>query len=101
MTTKIKAKAPKLDAFEKGIVKSFESGVLQPVGTKSSFAMYRAAAEAAGSKDQRINIRLSSLDLRGLQVKALEEGLPYQTLIASVLHRYVSGRLVEPKQNKE
>jgi predicted DNA binding CopG/RHH family protein len=97
MTTKTKIKAPKLDAFEKEILDSFESGVLEPVGTKSSFAKYRAAAKASASKDKRINIRLSSPDLKGLQVRALEEGLPYQTLIASVLHKYVSGRLVESK----
>ena len=42
-----------------------------------------------------MNIRLSSGDLQDIQVKALEEGLPYQTLIASVLHKYVTGRLAE------
>ena len=46
-------------------------------------------------KDARINIRLSSKDLRGLQKKALSEGIPYQTLIASILHKYVEGRLRE------
>jgi predicted DNA binding CopG/RHH family protein len=97
MTTKTKVKAPKLDAFEKDVLESFESGTLQSIGTKSSFAKYRAAAKATSAKDQRINIRLSSPDLKGLQVRAMEEGLPYQTLIASVLHKYVSGRLVESK----
>ena len=46
-------------------------------------------------KDRTVNIRLSSIDLNDIQVKALEEGMPYQTLIESVLHKYVSGRLVE------
>ncbi|MCA1806168.1 MAG: hypothetical protein LC646_12805 [Xanthomonadaceae bacterium] len=46
-------------------------------------------------KDARINIRLSSKDLRGLQKKALAEGIPYQTLVASILHKYVEGRLHE------
>jgi predicted DNA binding CopG/RHH family protein len=46
-------------------------------------------------KDQRINIRLSAGDLRDIQVKALQEGMPYQTLIASVLHKYATGRLAE------
>ena len=46
-------------------------------------------------KDRRVNIRLSSIDLSDIQVRALEEGMPYQTLIASVLHKFVSGRLVE------
>ena len=46
-------------------------------------------------KDKRVNIRLPTPDLMDIQTRALEEGLPYQTLIASVLHKYVSGRLVE------
>ena len=44
-----------------------------------------------------MNIRLSSGDLNDIRVKALEEGVPYQTLIASVLHKYVTGRLAKPK----
>ncbi len=52
-------------------------------------------AEALFRKDARINIRLSSKDLRGLQKKALAEGIPYQTLVASILHKYVEGRLHE------
>lgn len=46
-------------------------------------------------KDARINIRLPSKDLRSLQARALREGIPYQTLVASVLHEYVDGQLVE------
>ena len=46
-------------------------------------------------KDARISIRLSSKDLRGLQKQALAEGIPYQTLISSILHKYVEGRLSE------
>ncbi len=46
-------------------------------------------------KDARINIRLSSKDLRGLQKRTLAEGIPYQTLISSILHKYVEGRLNE------
>jgi predicted DNA binding CopG/RHH family protein len=42
-----------------------------------------------------VNIRISAKDLEALQKRALEEGLPYQTLIASLLHKYVAGRLVE------
>jgi predicted DNA binding CopG/RHH family protein len=47
------------------------------------------------AKDQRVNIRISSRDLEQLQTIAVEDGLPYQTLMASVLHRFVSGRFVE------
>jgi predicted DNA binding CopG/RHH family protein len=47
------------------------------------------------AKDQRMNIRISKNDLDGIKLKAMEEGLPYQSLVASVIHKYVTGRLVE------
>lgn len=56
---------------------------------------FKSAARATALKDRCINIRISSGDLQEIQVKALEEGVPYQTLIASVLHRYVTGQLVK------
>ena len=46
-------------------------------------------------KNKRINIRISEKDLTNLKAKSLEEGVPYQTLISSVLHKYISGKLVE------
>ena len=46
-------------------------------------------------KDRRLNIRISSKDLEAIQKRALEEGLPYQTLISSLLHKFASGRLKE------
>lgn len=52
-------------------------------------------AEATLKKDKRMNIRISERDLKNLKVKALEEGLPYQTLVSMILHKYVSGRLEE------
>jgi predicted DNA binding CopG/RHH family protein len=55
----------------------------------------RAAARATSLKDRRVNIRLSSADLQDIQARALQEGMPYQTLIASVLHKYVTGRFEE------
>ncbi len=55
---------------------------------------YSRYARAALQKDKRINIRISSKDLEGVQKKAVEEGLPYQTLISSVIHKYVSGSLM-------
>jgi len=52
--------------------------------------------------DRRVNIRLSSMDLSDIRVKASEEGIPYQTLIASVLHKFVTGRLAEaPERSAE
>ena len=85
----------KLDAYETDILKAFESGKMRSVATKAELAKFREAARATAIKDRRVNIRLSSGDLADIQVRALEEGMPYQTLIASVLHKYVSGRLAE------
>jgi predicted DNA binding CopG/RHH family protein len=86
---------PKTDAFETELLGAYDKGVLQSIATKSELARFKAAARATAIKDKRVNIRLSSGDLQDIQVKALEEGLPYQTLIASVLHKYVTGRLAE------
>lgn len=85
----------KLDKYEKEVLAAFDAGALKPVATKDELARIRAAARATAIKDQRINIRLSAGDLRDIQVKALQEGMPYQTLIASVLHKYATGRLAE------
>ncbi len=86
---------PKTDPYESGLLADFERGALKSVATKAELSKFKAAARATATKDRRVNIRLSSGDLQDIQVKALEEGLPYQTLIASVLHKYVTGRLAE------
>lgn len=85
----------KIDHDESELLHAFEQGQLKSVATKSELAKFKAAARATAMKDRRVNIRLSSGDLSDIQVKALEEGIPYQTLIASVLHKYVTGRLTE------
>ena len=88
-----------IDAYELEVLGAYEKGALKSVATKSELAKFKAAARATAIKDRRVNIRLSSGDLSDIQVKALEEGVPYQTLIASVLHKYVTGRLAEqPKR---
>ena len=87
---------PNIDEYEQEILGAYEKGKLKSVATKSELAKFKAAARATAIKDRRVNIRLSSVDLSDIQVKALQEGVPYQTLIASVLHKFVSGRLVEP-----
>ena len=84
-----------IDDDELEIVDAYEAGKLKSVATKSELAKLKAAARATAVKDRRVNIRLSSGDLSDIQIKALEEGVPYQTLIASVLHKYVTGRLAE------
>ena len=63
-------------------------------GHKSALRRYAQAARRTLKKNRRVNIRLSEADLDGLHVRAVEEGLPYQTLIASVLHKYVTGHLI-------
>ena len=78
---------PKIDPEELEILEAFESGVLKPLAdAKTLMKKHRVAAVATFQKDTRINIRISSKDLRSLQKRALSEGLPYQTLIASLLH---------------
>jgi len=87
----------KLDAYELEVLRAYESGKLKPTATKAELQKMRAAARATAIKDKRVNIRLSAVDLMDIQAKALEEGMPYQTLIASVLHRYVAGTLSDTK----
>lgn len=86
----------KADKQEKELSAAYESGEL--VSERPSQAekdKFKAAAQATFVKDRRVNIRLASPDLMDIQARALEEGVPYQTLIASVLHKFVSGRLIE------
>ena len=86
----------KLDTYEKEILNAYEKGKLKSATPgKAGLAKFKAAATATFLKDKRINIRMSAPDLMDIQARALEEGIPYQTLIASVLHKYVSGRLTE------
>ena len=85
---------PKLDPDEKRLLESYERGEWRPVKNKSSeMARYQEIARATFKKDRRVNIRISTKDLEGIQRKALEEGIPYQTLISSLLHKYVAGTL--------
>ena len=86
----------KLSKEEREILEAFEKGTLKrSKKAANTQKRHQEYAEAMFRKDARINIRLSSKDLRGLQKRALEEGIPYQTLIASILHKYVEGRLNE------
>ena len=86
----------KLNREEKEITRSFDKDEWKSIkNLKSTKRRYQHYAHAALAKDQRINIRLSSQDLHGVQKRAVEEGIPYQTLIASILHKYVSGGLTE------
>lgn len=89
-----KVKAAKLNQEEKALLKSLEAGEWRSVPDfDREKERYRRYALAAVRKDKRINIRISEKDLFLIQERAINEGLPYQTLISSILHKYVAGRL--------
>ena len=86
----------KLETGEKEILDSVERGEWRSSRpAKRVLSRYSRAANATFKKDRRLNIRISTKDLEAIQKPALEEGFPYQTLIASLLHKYASGRLRE------
>ncbi len=91
---------PKLSKEEKQILKDFEAGEFKSILTPKRMKMLQATAADTFKKDKRINIRISNRDLESLQRRALEEGIPYQTLVSSVLHKYVSGGLHDIMANK-
>ena len=72
-----------------------ERGEWKSAAAASASESVSRYAKATFRKDRRLNIRLSSKDLEAIQKRALAEGLPYQTLIASLLHKYATGRLKE------
>lgn len=83
-----------LDAEEKDLLESFERGEWKSVpNLEEAKAFAREAATNYFRKDARINIRLSRNDLNRIKQIAAYEGLPYQTLIASLLHKYAAGHL--------
>ena len=82
----------KLDKDEKEILDSFERGEWKPVkGAKKKIKSLSHYARNTFQKNRRVNIRISTKDLEGVQKKALEHGIPYQTLISSLIHKYVAG----------
>ena len=88
-----------LDDEEKDILESYERGEWVPVeNVKKEIKKLQQYAKNTLQKDKRINIRMSSKDLDQVQVLAVQEGIPYQTLVSSIIHKYVSGSLVERKK---
>ncbi len=86
----------KLTKEEKDILESVERGEWRRIPDFDKEAKrYQEYARATLRKDKRVNIRMAERDIGRFQKKAIEEGLPYQTLISSVLHKYINGRLVE------
>ncbi|MFH1245636.1 MAG: antitoxin [Candidatus Omnitrophota bacterium] len=83
-----------LDKEEQALKASIEKGDWKPVKNMAAeISKYAQYAKNALKKDQRISIRMSKQDFIGIQSKAVEEGVPYQTLITSIVHKYVHGRL--------
>lgn len=89
-----------LDKEEQKLLQSIERGEWTSVKNQASeLKRYASYAKNTLKKDCRISVRLSHQDLVGIQGKAVEEGLPYQTLITSVIHKYVAGRLGPVRAN--
>jgi len=85
-----------IDEEEKEIIESIERGEWVRVkDEEEEKKVAREAAEGTVKKNKRMNIRISERDLRRLKIRALEEGVPYQTLVSMILHKYLSGKLKE------
>ena len=91
----------KLSKEEKQLLDSVESGEFQSVLTEARRKELEAVAGNTFKKDKRINIRISNRDLMAVQSRASEEGIPYQTLVSSIIHKYVSGSLQDIAANKK
>ena len=89
-----------LDKEEQELLEAYESGEFQSDMTPSRKKFIEESAAQTFKKDKRINIRISGRDLMAIQKRALEEGLPYQTLVASIIHKYASGSLYDVTANK-
>ena len=90
----------KLSKEEKQLLNAIEAGDFESVLTKKRRVELVSAAKDTVRKDKRINIRISNRDLKAVQLKASEEGIPYQTLVSSVIHKYISGSLKDISANK-
>ena len=84
------------DKYEQDLLKSYDRDEWKSVkNVKNEINKYREYARNTLRKDKRINIRITSNDLENVQVIAIEEGIPYQTLIASIIHKFVTGKFIE------
>ena len=93
-------KTIQLDQQEQELLEAFEAGEFQSELTPARKAFIEHTAAQTFKKDKRINIRISTCDLAAIQRRALENGIPYQTLVASILHKYASGSLYDVTANK-
>ena len=85
----------KYDKEERTIIDAFEKGKMTLVTpSKKEIETIKPRARKTIIKDKRITIRLYDHDYKGIQKKALEMGIPYQTLISGIIHRYIEGDLI-------
>ena len=85
----------KYDREEKDILNAYESGKMElSTPSKEEVESIKAIAKSTFKKDKRITIRLYDHDYKGIQKKAMEMGIPYQTLISGIIHRYIEGDLI-------
>jgi len=92
-------KSYKLDIYEQELLDSLENEEWESVpNLEDEIKLHQEIAKNTLRKDKRINIRLSANDLEALKTQAVELGLPYQTLVSSILHQYASGRLVQKQE---
>lgn len=86
----------KLNKEERKILNAYEKGDFKSVpSVKKEIEKYRGYAKSTLQKNKRMNIRISERDLAHIQRKAVEEGLPYQTFISSILHKFITGHFIE------
>ena len=81
-----------IDKEEKDLIESYNKGEWKSVKVKNT-KKYTESAKLSVTKSKRINIRLTTKDFYDIQAKAIEEGIPYQTLISSIIHKYNKGKL--------
>ena len=91
----------KLSREEKELLEAVEAGEFESGLTESRKEELQSIARNTVKKDKRINIRISNRDLTAIQSRASEEGIPYQTFVSSIIHKYVSGSLKDLTANKQ
>ncbi len=90
----------KLDQEEQEMLEAYDAGEFTSALSPERKQFLEESAKQALKRDKKISIRISSRDLTAIQVKALQEGIPYQTLVASIIHKYVSGDLYDESTNR-
>lgn len=92
----MKQRKQKLNVEEKTILSAFESGKLRSIPKlEAEKKRLQNIAKAHGVKNRRISLRMTEWDFTRIQEEALKEGLPYQTLLSSIIHKYLTGQIHE------